>query len=75
MKTGDLVILAGSTPLNASSVKLRHHLGVIVGERSGVGIAGVSYKAFRVAWTNGERRWTEGSMVKPYAGKNDTLIK
>ena len=74
MKTGDLVILAGSTPLNASSVKLRHHLGVIVGERSGVVIAGGS-KAFRVAWTNGEQRWTEGSMVKPYAGKNDTLIK
>ena len=78
MKIGDLVIGVGVGHRDRRGKKYRHHLGVIVDEEQRVGSAGVSYKAFRVAWTNGERRWYNTRMLKPYkgyAGKKHNDIK
>lgn len=76
MKIGDLAILHEHHPTVVE--KYRHHLGVIVDEEFRVGSAGESYKAVRVAWTNGERRWYNTRMLKPYkgyAGKKHNDIK
>lgn len=82
MKIGDLVIVAARDYSDIrwleDEVSNLLHLGVIVDEEQRVGSAGVSYKAFRVAWTNGERRWYNTCMLKPYkgyAGKKHNDIK
>ena len=67
MKIGDLVVSDGPR----GSV-----LGVVIAESLfGDPRTGRIDKAFRVAWTSGSSSQTKPPWVKPYAGKNDTLIK
>ena len=66
MKIGDLVV---------TCVERLPVLGVVIAEREPDKIITAKSAVFRVAWTSGAVNEMEASWVRPYAGKNDTLIK